>query len=112
MKQKSQSTTTQLLRNNQLALEQLQVLLKDSLQQVRDDQFNHSKRDREELQASLKLFNESVLKQMTDIASLQRGQLDSFSKQLSTLTESNEKKLESMRETIQKQINALHRWWN
>ena len=44
---------------------------------------------------------------MTEIAGLQKNQLDSFSQQLATLTASNETRLERMRSTVEERLRAL-----
>jgi DNA recombination protein RmuC len=44
---------------------------------------------------------------MTEIATLQKNQLDTFANQLSTLTKTNEQKIESMRETVEKRLQIL-----
>jgi DNA recombination protein RmuC len=75
-------------------------------------------RNRQELNASLQLVREGLNKtlndfgklvdgRMADIANLNKNQLDSFSKQLTTLTQSNEQKLEKMREVIEGRLKSL-----
>jgi DNA recombination protein RmuC len=44
---------------------------------------------------------------MTENAGMQKGQLDSFSKQLGDMTKLNEEKLEQMRKTMENQLRAL-----
>jgi len=74
---------------------------------TRDEWSTETRRNREELQTTLKSFNDSVLKQMTDIATLQKHQLDAFQNNLKQLSESNNQNLEKMRETIEKNLKAL-----
>ncbi len=62
---------------------------------------------REEMAASLKGFNDSVLKSMADIANLQKNQLDVFATRLSGLTQSNEQRLETLRQTLEQQLRLL-----
>jgi DNA recombination protein RmuC len=52
-------------------------------------------------------FNDSVLARMAEIASLQTTQLDAFSRQLFSLTQTNEQKLDKMRETIEERLKGL-----
>lgn len=59
---------------------------------------------REELLRSVHLFNDSVLSRMAEIANLQRNQLDIFAAQLSSLTKTNDLKLEQMRQTIEERL--------
>jgi DNA recombination protein RmuC len=44
---------------------------------------------------------------MTTVANLQKDQLDTFSKQLTNLTQSNEQKLDKMRETVEDRLKSL-----
>jgi DNA recombination protein RmuC len=64
-------------------------------------------RNRKELAEGLKDFGKIVDGRMADIANLNKNQLDSFSKQLSTLTQSNEQKLEKMREVVEGRLKTL-----
>lgn len=66
-----------------------------------------SKQSREELSASLHSFSQSVLARMTDIATLQKGQLETFANQLTTLTQTNEQRLDKLRETVEQQLKSL-----
>ena len=68
---------------------------------------DHAKHLREETNASIKAFNDSILKQIADLIALQKGQLEAFSGQLAKLTESNEKKLEALRETVDARLKAM-----
>ncbi|HYE82491.1 MAG TPA: DNA recombination protein RmuC [Clostridia bacterium] len=64
-------------------------------------------RNREELAGSNRTFNGMISSQMSEISSLQRNQLDIFSKQLTNLTQTNEYKLDKMRETIEEKLKQL-----
>ncbi len=77
------------------------------LDQTRAELSDASGMLRSELGAALKNLNDSVLKQMTDLAALQKGQFDGFAGQLARLTDSNEKRLESLRTTVDERLNAL-----
>ena len=52
---------------------------------------------REEMRAALGHLTDSILNRMTQIARLQKDQLDSFSRQLADLTRLNEGKLDALR---------------
>jgi DNA recombination protein RmuC len=73
----------------------------------RTEEATHAKEAREELSGSLKQFSDFLLSRMTEIATLQKSQLDTFSTQLTTLTQSNEAKLDKLRETVEAQLKAL-----
>ena len=64
-------------------------------------------RNREELAGSNRTFNGMISTQMSEISSLQRNQLDIFSKQLTNLTQTNEQKMDKMRETIEERLRHL-----
>jgi DNA recombination protein RmuC len=52
-------------------------------------------------------YNEAILRRVNENSGTQLTQLDLFAKQLRQLTQSNEEKLDRMRETMQSQIGAL-----
>ena len=54
-----------------------------------------------------KKFTDSVLSRMSDIAGLQTSQFDAFSRQLHTLSQSNETRLERLRETVETRLKTL-----
>ncbi len=62
---------------------------------------------RDELHSGLKGFNDSLLKQMSDIANLQKAQLEIFSSRLDKLVESNEGKLELLRVTVETKLTQI-----
>jgi DNA recombination protein RmuC len=63
--------------------------------------------NREELAGSIKLFNEMIASQMSEISNLQRSQLDIFSQQLTNLTRTNEYRRDKMRDTIEEKLKHL-----
>ncbi len=66
-----------------------------------------AKQNREEMSGTFKLFSDSLLGRMTEISTLQKNQLDVFSSQLLTLTQSNEAKMSQMRETVESRLKVL-----
>jgi DNA recombination protein RmuC len=62
---------------------------------------------REELSASVDRMNQSVVAQMTSIASVQNGQIDGFSRQLVELSGSNERRFDALRLTVEQQLEKL-----
>jgi DNA recombination protein RmuC len=64
-------------------------------------------RNRQENSSSRTQSNIELSNNLKNISDIQRNQLDSFSKQLLSLTNSNEEKLNKMRETIETRILAL-----
>ncbi len=68
---------------------------------------DEAKRGREETSNALKNFGDSLSTRLTDISTMQKNQLDTFSTQLSRLTGSNEERLEKMRGTIEEKLQLL-----
>lgn len=64
-------------------------------------------RNREELASTLKTSSEFTANQMRDLYKLQSEQLESFSRQLKGLSETNRQDLTQMRETIEKNLKHL-----
>jgi DNA recombination protein RmuC len=62
---------------------------------------------REESANSFKAFVELLLGRMMEIATLQKGQLETFAASLNVLTQSNEQKLEKMREAVEAKLAAI-----
>ncbi|HQE67087.1 MAG TPA: DNA recombination protein RmuC, partial [Bacillota bacterium] len=63
--------------------------------------------NREEISGSIKIFNEMIASQMSEISNMQRNQLDIFSQQLANLTQTNEYRLDRMRDTIEAKLKHL-----
>jgi DNA recombination protein RmuC len=79
----------------------------EKLDQVRQDLTNSSKNLREEIGNTLKGFNDSLVNNMGQMANSQKSYLDVFSERLDKLTQSNEQKLGSMRETVEQRLTAM-----
>ena len=86
---------------------QTEQMVKDEITRNREETAAGAKLAREELSRSVKDSSDSLLKRMTENAGMQKGQLDSFSKQLGELTKLNEEKLESLRNTVQTQLRTM-----
>jgi DNA recombination protein RmuC len=87
--------------------ERLEQILKEELGKSREEGSLHARQDREELANSMKASTDSLLSRMAEIATLQKNQLDTFSRQLSNLTLANEQKLDKMRETVEERLKSL-----
>lgn len=81
--------------------------VKDEIAKNRDEATLNAKQGREEMANTLNAFSDSLLSRITEIATLQKNQLDTFSTQLSKLTESNEGRMDEMRRTIEEKIKSL-----
>jgi len=101
-KKKNPQESEQLSKLDDLEKEfqRMDTSLKDEFRRNREESATSSKQTREEI-------SDSVLKRMTEIANMQKDQLTTFSNQLTSLTKSNEDKLDKMRETIETKIRHL-----
>ncbi|VAX35177.1 DNA recombination protein RmuC [hydrothermal vent metagenome] len=70
---------------------------------VREEMANN----RKELLKNLNVFNESLLSRIAEASTVQKNQLDSFAKQLASLTQMNAEKLEKVRDVVDKQLSSL-----
>ncbi|MBW2589408.1 MAG: DNA recombination protein RmuC [Deltaproteobacteria bacterium] len=87
--------------------QQTELVIRDEISRNREETASGAKIAREELSKSLADFSDSLLKRMTENAGMQKGQLDSFSKQLGDMTKLNEKKLETMRLSMENKLRML-----
>jgi len=88
-------------------LGQLQDDNGQQLNQMREEARANAHQQREETLTELKNFNDSVLKGMSNMATLQKGQLEMFTTQLGNLTESNESKLEALRQKVDTRLTQI-----
>ncbi len=88
-------------------LERQERVFQEEIARNREEGNSNSRLAREEMSQSLKRFNDSVLSQMTEIANLQRSQLDIFARQMNNLSQTNEQKLEQLRKTVEERLHLL-----
>ncbi len=88
-------------------LEHTGSLIKDEIAGNRYETAKSAKHAREELSHTIKISGDSLLKRMTENAGMQKGQLDSFSRQLLEMTRLNEEKFESMRKGMENRLEIL-----
>lgn len=87
--------------------ERMERSLKNEIAKIREEAVLNARQEREEINSSLKRFGDSVAARMNEIASSQKNQLSTFSDQLTTLTGSNEERLDKMRTTIEEKMRLL-----
>ena len=90
--------------------QQLQTIQNEStrkLEQVRQDSLTGAKNLREEVSGTLKRFNDSLVSNIGEMARLQKAQLDVFSERLDKLTQKNDEKLGTMRDTIEQRLGTI-----
>ena len=71
--------------------------VREEFARSREEGAQQARAGREEFSEALKNFNDSVLKQMTEIAGLQKNQLEAFATRLGAISLSTEQRLEQMR---------------
>ncbi|AFQ43733.1 DNA recombination protein RmuC [Desulfosporosinus meridiei] len=86
------------------SLERNERLVNGEIAKNREETSLNAKQIREELNQSVRSFNDSVLSRMSEIANLQGNQLDIFSNQMNSLTKTNDLKLEQMRKTMEERL--------
>jgi DNA recombination protein RmuC len=79
----------------------------ERLDAVRAESATGSKQLREEVIASLRGIAEAITKTMAEIANLQKNQLETMSAAIAKLSESNEKKLEAVRMTVEEKLQSM-----
>jgi DNA recombination protein RmuC len=75
----------------------------------REESTLNARQVREELIQSVHSFNDSVLTRMSEVATLQRNQLEIFSNQLASLTKNNDLKLERLRQTVEERLFQIQK---
>lgn len=90
--------------------QQIEVLRRDLLE--RQDRIGaeaeaNRRSLREEISTTLTGTNTSLLSAVNEFSSLQRGQLDTFAKQLATLSETNDRRLDSMQQSAQHRLTEI-----
>ena len=93
------------------ALEKVQQrserIIREDITTIRRDSQAESRGTRTELTETLHTFSNTVVKRMHEASMTQKGQFDSFSKQLMQLTQQNDHRLELIRETLEKKLTSL-----
>ncbi len=79
----------------------------ERLDAVRAESATGSKQLREEVIASLRGIMEAITRTMAEIANLQKSQLEKMSVEIGKLSESNEKKLEAVRVTVEEKLQSM-----
>ncbi len=87
--------------------EKTERFLREETFKNREENLGSAKLLREELSNSFKMVSETLMGRMSEIAGLQRSQLEIFSIQLTNLTKSNEEKMEQMRQTLEDKLRNL-----
>ncbi|HPX62054.1 MAG TPA: DNA recombination protein RmuC [Deltaproteobacteria bacterium] len=91
----------------QRMVERQERTLREEMSRSREESANSARQAREELVAAMTGLGDSLLKRMSDIAQLQKNQLDIFAGQLKALTESNADRMDKLREAVEKRLGLI-----
>ncbi len=89
------------------AQESLTASLRSEVSVLRSESSTNARNAREEANSNLVSFQNSMLSRMAEIAGLQKNQLDTFSQQLGTLTQTTESRMEAVRQTVEDKLRTL-----
>lgn len=90
--------------------ERLKAIQEDSskkIDHIRGEMVGTSKQTREEVSTSLKAFNDSVLKLMTQLGEAQRLEMAGFGLKIETLTQSNQQKVDELKTAVDIRLKAM-----
>jgi DNA recombination protein RmuC len=88
-------------------LERMERMLRDELARNREEAQESARRAREEGTSLVGALGDSLLKRMSELAGLQKNQLDIFAGLLETMTASNEGRLDKLRETVEERLRLI-----
>jgi len=88
-------------------LERHERVLREELVRSREEANADSRRTREEMTGGITLLGDSLSKRMSEIAGLQKNQLELFAAQLKELTLSNEGRLDKLREGVDARLRLI-----
>lgn len=88
-------------------IERTERALVEQAARSREEAAASARHNREELAGAMRGFSDSVSTRMTQIAQLNKNQLEVFANQLSKLTQTNEVKLDQMRSTVEERLKLL-----
>ena len=88
-------------------LERQERILREEIGRNRAESLLAARQGREESSASVTALGDSLLKRMSDIAGLQKNQLDIFAGQLKTMTSSNEGRMDKLREAVEARLLVI-----
>jgi DNA recombination protein RmuC len=88
-------------------LERNERTLREEQARGREEAQTLGRQGREESIGAMQTLGDGLLKRMSELAGLQKSQLDIFADQLKNLTSTNDSRMEKMRETLQIRLQAI-----
>jgi len=89
------------------SLQKLLSAFKEESTRNRNESAHQARLDRDEMGKGLRGMTDGLLQRITENAGMQKGQLDSFARQLMALTRINEEKSEAIRKTVDLQLGTI-----
>lgn len=96
-----------LTKSNEERLNRVRDTLETQLKAFQEEASLSARRGREELGLALKSLGDSLLNRMSEMAHLQRNQLELFASQIAGLTQANEQKMDKLREGVESRLKLL-----
>ena len=87
--------------------DKLERAVREEIAKNRSESLDAARQQREEASQSLHQFADNVFKGVGELTRLQKTQLEAFAAQLAKLTESNEKKMEAVRTTVEAKLKEI-----
>lgn len=100
---------TGLAEGNEEKLEMIRTTVGRNLGELKSDSAQQHGAAREELARSMKGLGDGLLNRMTELATLQKQQLELFASNFNALSSSTGEKLETMRGTVERKLGELQR---
>ena len=88
-------------------LERQERVLREELSRSREEALLSARQGREENSIAVASLGNSLLKRMSEIAGMQKAQLEIFASQLKDLTASNEGRMDKLRESVEERLRLI-----
>ncbi len=82
-------------------------MIREEMAKGREELSRTAREQRQELTAAFATLGDSVVQRMKDVAGIQKAQLEAMSTVIGRLADSNEKKLEALRVTVEGKLQAM-----
>ena len=87
--------------------ERLEKAVREEIARNREEFLLSSRQQRQELGQSMKGFNDSILKGMTDLGQLLREQMESFSRQIQQIMQASAQQQENLRQVVATRLQQI-----
>jgi DNA recombination protein RmuC len=87
--------------------ERTERAVREEVGHSRDELSRTAREQRQELAEAFKTFGDSVVQRMMDVADMQKARLEAISSAMGKLSDSNEKKLQELRDTVDAKLQNI-----